>query len=110
MLDTSDLLMGYDKNLSRDNFKHPKLQGSSIAFNNNLDGLRLSEIPKDVVLLFEADSGWNLTGGAELLKKSHLNRDRVDVLFVNKDIRAYWVEYGGTKNLNLTYQPLRWKP
>jgi len=105
-----DLLMEQDENLSRDNFKHPEIQGSSVAFNKNLDGLRLVDIPDDVVLLFEAKGGWNLIGGEELLNKANPNRNFVDVLLVNREIKTYWVKCGGVKAYDGTFMPLRWKP
>lgn len=40
-----------------------------LAFNRNLSGLRLIDIPDNVVLVFEAAGDWNLNGGEELLKK-----------------------------------------
>lgn len=64
-----DLLMDFDKSLSEDNFKHPKFPERVIAFNKNLDGLLLADVPEDVVLFFEANSGWNLSGGPALLTK-----------------------------------------
>ncbi len=64
-----DLLMEYDKTLSRDTFKHPRIAGIVIAFNENLDGMRLSDVDKSTVLLFEAEGGWNLAGEEKLIKK-----------------------------------------
>lgn len=44
-------------------------QRCSYAFNANLSGVRLADIPKSrrVVILFESDRGWNAAGGPELL-------------------------------------------
>jgi len=104
-----DLLMKYDSTLSEDNFKHPKLKGFVIAFNKNLDNLRLSNIPDDVVLLFEAQGRLNLSGGAELLTSENVNRDRIDVLFINNDIKTYWVKREGIRTYGDVFLPLRWK-
>jgi len=106
-----DILMEYDGNLSESSFKHPVKEGSSIAFNKNLDGLRLADVPGKTVLLFEAEGGWNLTGGPELLKKECINRDFVDVLLVNKDIKSYWIKNEGFREHSEdNFKPLRWKP
>ncbi|UCC22473.1 MAG: hypothetical protein JSW23_11985 [Planctomycetota bacterium] len=39
----------------------------SYGFNIHLDGLRLAEVPPDVVLLFEIKGGRNVSGGPELM-------------------------------------------
>jgi hypothetical protein len=79
-----DLLMEHNKNLSRDNFSCPvsEKEGCSYAFNRNLDGHRLTDIPGLVVLLYDADEGWNLSGGAELLAKRH-QRNGTNILFID---------------------------
>ncbi|MHC4396835.1 MAG: hypothetical protein ACYS1A_14390 [Planctomycetota bacterium] len=110
-----DLLMRYDKSLSRGNFKHPLIKGSEcdFAFNKNLDGLRLADIPGDVILLFGAKGGWNLNGGVELLKE----RPNLDtyILFVNGDISPYSFSDEGIQKWDddlekTSIEPLRWKP
>jgi hypothetical protein len=81
------------------------------AFNKKLDGLYLADVPGDVVLVFEADGGWNLTGGPELLSLRHewdssediYRRRCCNLLFVNGDVRRYRVD-------NLIRQPPRWEP
>jgi hypothetical protein len=109
-----DLLMDYDKRLSRDDFKRPLLKHSAcnFAFNKNLDGLRLSDIPGEVVLLFEADGDWNLGGTAELLKQ----RKGLDVyvFLVNGESYRYDFAVGGIRKWDHQSQkvlvdPLRWK-
>ena len=37
----------------------------------NINALQLSEIPDDIVLIFESGLGWNLVGGKELLVGDH---------------------------------------
>lgn len=105
-----DLLLEYDKSLTRDDFKHPKREGTSIAFNKYLDVLRLADIPGNVVLLFEAEGGWNLTGGAELLSIEHFDGGYVNVLLLNKEIKTYWINEGGVRQYGSVFTPLRWKP
>jgi hypothetical protein len=110
-----DLLMKYDKSLSRGSFTHPLIKGSEcdFAFNKNLDGLRLADISGDAVLLFGTSGNWNLTGTAELLKE----RQSLDtyILFVNGDIYRYSFSDEGVQkwddDLKETFiEPLRWKP
>jgi hypothetical protein len=110
-----DLLMEYDKGLSRGEFKHPLLKHSAcnFAFNKNLDGLLLSDIPGEVVLLFEADGDWNLAGTTELLKQ----RKDLDVyvFLVNGESYRYAFTDGGitkydSDSKKVIVERLRWKP
>ena len=39
----------------------------SYAFNKNLDGMRVRDVPPDTVLLFEIEGGRNVSGGPELM-------------------------------------------
>jgi hypothetical protein len=103
----SDLLIEQDKTLSKDTFKHPLVEGSAIAFNKNLDGIRLLDVDKNTVLLFEAKGGWNLAGGKELMKNSNPSRITVYVLFMNGKIEQCWI--GDTPNRD-TVESIRWKP
>ena len=114
-----DLLMRYDKTLTGQNFKHPLIKEweCNIAFNKNLNCLKLSEIPKDTVLLFEADGGWNLSGDKELFEKSR--KEQTDyyfcyVLLADGNIESYRFEEGGYKTFDSkgveSIKPLRWKP
>ena len=67
-----DLLIEHNKNLSRHSFCCPASKGAcSYAFNKNLSGARLSDVPEQTVLLYESHEGWNLAGGAELLVMRH---------------------------------------
>jgi hypothetical protein len=87
-----DLLMESDPSLSRRIFECPTEKGGvcSYAFNRKLDRLRLMDLPNDVVLLFEADGGWNLSGGQELLTIRHKGPDRMycSVLLCNFSVRS----------------------
>lgn len=100
-----DLLIEYAKSLSKDNFKCPAVKHRicNYAFNKNLDGLRLSDVPGDVVLLYEADGRWNDTGGVELLTIKNHSRQICNVLSTDGDVKRYYPE-------QLIKQLLRWKP
>ena len=64
-----DLLRPYLKDATAFVCPATKNQRCSYAFNANLSGVRLADIPKSrrVVILFESDRGWNAAGGPELL-------------------------------------------
>ncbi|MHC4293155.1 MAG: hypothetical protein ACYSTX_02585, partial [Planctomycetota bacterium] len=96
-----------DKTLPKDTFKHPLIEGSVIAFNKNLDGMRLLDVDKNTVLLFEAKGGWNLAGGKELMKSSNTDRITVNVLFMNGKIKQCWI--GDIPNRD-TVESIRWEP
>jgi hypothetical protein len=85
-----DLLMESDPSLSRRIFECPTEKGM--------------DLPNDVVLLFEADGGWNVSGGQELLTMRHKGRDRMycSVLLCNFSVRS-WPELTEEKSL-------RWDP
>lgn len=59
-------------NISADSFLCPKLDtahspSSSYALNEHIIEMKLGEIPKDTVILFETKPAWNAVGTAELL-------------------------------------------
>lgn len=104
-----DLLIEHDKNLSKDSFRYPpgKYGVFLFAFNKNLDGLRLSDIPEDVVLLFETDGSWNLSGGPELLEGRFKERKRFFVLLANGRV---YQSIPSLRELFKEKNELRWKP
>jgi hypothetical protein len=78
--------------------KHGK---SSYAFNINAAGKKTSEIPLDMVLIFEtAEGGWNMVGGRELVSIKNHRGDGCNVLFADQHVK-----YVKTKDLS----KLRWK-
>ncbi|MCK4830664.1 hypothetical protein KA005_83900 [bacterium] len=116
-----DLLMGHNSNLTRENFRHPKpelfeLNGEChFAFNKNLSGLRLSDVPGDVVLVFEADGDWNLSGTEGLLKTRYRKDGFIRMLFVDQSTKNYWfyknaVRKFDPKGTYMYYERPRWKP
>jgi hypothetical protein len=58
-----------------------KIGESSYALNKNIAGKKASEIPEDIVLLFEAEKGWNQVGGPELLTLENHDGEGCNVLF-----------------------------
>jgi hypothetical protein len=103
-----DLLIEHDKTLSKDVFNHPRIEGSVIAFNENLDRMRLLDVDKNTVLLFEAKGGLNLAGGKELMKNSNPSRVFVDILFMNGKIEQCLI--GHDDYNRYTIESIRWKP
>lgn len=67
----NDLLLQYDKNLVIDDFKYPSGNyGIFIfAFNENLSGKKLADIPRETVLIVESQGGWNYAGNKERIMK-----------------------------------------
>ena len=99
-----DLLVEHQPDLSKEIFKCPTAKQGvcHYAFNKNLDGMRSAEIPKNVVLIFESDDDWNLSGGEELLRRRHKG---------NGDVRSNAVF--GDFSIRICYdekEPLRWNP
>jgi hypothetical protein len=110
-----DLLLNNDNNLSKEDFVNPYIGEfeCNFAFNKNLSGLKLSEMPKNIVLLFEADGDWNLNGGPELLKER--KGFYTYILFPDFTFRIYDFRYKGhyayDPNLrSWTIKQLRWEP
>jgi hypothetical protein len=104
-----DLLVGRD-------FRTPKqfickasdaVRGeSSYAFNRNLVGRKLSQIPGDVVMLFESKPGWNVVGGPEILTTENHRDEGCSVAFADTH-----VEFVKTQELaNLKWVPEGAKP
>ena len=49
-----------------------------------------TDAPRDMVLLFETDAGWNQAGGLDMLTTAHHQGEGCNVLFVN--CRVEWVK------------------
>lgn len=116
-----DLLLRHNPSLSRDDFRHPRadwldLKGEChFAYNKNLSGLQVADIPNDVVLIYEADGDWNLNGGAGLLKTRASAQVYVGIFFAGGDVGNYWFYGNGVRKRDLPgrrrqYEPLRWGP
>ncbi len=77
---------------------------SSYALNKNVAGQKLSDLPRDTVLLFETTAGWNQVGGPELIttdNHSLITGDHCNVIFAR----------GGTQHVpSDKIHELRWTP
>lgn len=69
------------------------------ALNENLEGLKFSELPDKTVLVFEAVGPWNQSGGPELARK--WNRKKNYVVFVDGSIAFVPLD---------EIDKLKWKP
>jgi len=81
-----------------------KVGQSSYVLNENIVGQKLSDIPPDIVLLFESFGGWNKIGGMELLStENHPIRssENCNILLADGQVKVY-------KKREL--HKLRWKP
>lgn len=71
------------------------------ALNRNVVGLNMSDIPKEVVLLFEATPGWNQVGGPEILTTEYHGGEGCYVLFADGTVKFVKKE---------DFDTLRWEP
>lgn len=82
---------------------------SAYAFNNNVVGMKLSEIPSNVVVLFETDYGKNESGRDKRVKerefyKTILERDGHEILRHNRKVYGQrWNQVGGKEILTTEY-------
>lgn len=84
-----DLLVGHDYTTPKQficKASDAVLGESSYAFNRNLAGRKLSEIPGDVVLLFECKPGWNVAGGPQLLTTENHRGEGCSVAFADTHV------------------------
>jgi len=79
-----------------------KIGESSYAFNKNLVGKDILEIPPDVVLLFETKGGWNQVGGPELLTVDNHDGEGCNILF--NDFSVRFVTTSGLGRLKWTVE------
>jgi prepilin-type processing-associated H-X9-DG protein len=68
---------------------------SSYAMNRNVGGRKASELPPDMVLLFETKDGWNQSGGAEILTTENHGGGGCNVLFNDGSIKFVRAEEVG---------------
>lgn len=71
------------------------------VFNRNLDGVKLHEVDPQTVMIFEADGGWNKTGGADLATFDRHGRPGCNVGFADGSVEFVPAERIGE---------LKWKP
>jgi len=115
-----DALMKNNLKLSEANFRHPQsrivgLKGEChFAFNRSLSGMRLADIPGDVVLVFEADGDWNLNGTDELLKTRYREQGYITIFFANGKMSDYWFYKSAIRKFDkrrgMYYEQARWNP
>lgn len=60
---------------------------SCYVLNKNIVGMKASEVPPDVVLLFEGPVGWNQVGGPELLTTQYHIDEGVGVSFADLSVK-----------------------
>lgn len=107
----TDELLKLDSTLE---FDHPMVEPTKfdIAFNSNLSGRNLNEVPDDVVLFFESSGGKNLSGGLELLYKR--KGTPTFIMLANGDVHQYIFRKEGYyiydhKEDKRVLKKLRWK-
>ena len=106
----ADSLMKEDPSLDLNSFRHPVDPDVRVAYNVNLSGLKLSNIPQDVALFFPAEGGHNLAGAQELLD-SITKKTLLSIMLLNRRIQKYEPEHRGVRALNgTTFVPVMWIP
>jgi hypothetical protein len=85
------------------------------AFNANLSGRRLSEMPGDCVLLFEANGDWNVAGTQEVLNSRYSKYWYVSLIYVDGRTGRYWfredrVETVSEDGKTVGYVEPKWNP
>lgn len=101
-----DALIKFNSSLSPNDFVNDRTSNvfegmSDYAFNANLSELKLEELPKDTVLLFETPLGKNPAGGPELMSMDNHPIKGCFVLFADMHIEFVRAE---------DFNDLRWKP
>ena len=97
-----DLLIEHT-DLNKDTLKCPndEVGPCSYAINKNIENLTVDGAPPDMVLLFEATSGWNQAGGPELLTTDHHYGEGCHILCIDG-----YVEFVKPQDL----EKLKWTP
>ncbi|MDD5135509.1 MAG: hypothetical protein PHP01_08880 [Phycisphaerae bacterium] len=108
-----DELLLFDPNLSKINFQSPRDFNNcecDFAFNVNLSGRNLSNMPPDIVLLFESCGNWNLSGADNLLAKEKKFREYIKLTYTDLSIHDYWYYAKGVRDSNsYEHRPIKWR-
>lgn len=84
----NDLILREEMNNFRDFCPSAPGDLPSYALNGRLGSVRLKEMPKDTVLLFECTPGHNRSGGPELLPPEDMHTSGINVLFADGTVRC----------------------
>jgi prepilin-type processing-associated H-X9-DG protein len=91
-----DLLSKY-ANITESEFRCPNADAkggrSSYALNKNVAGRKVADVPRSVVLLFEAGQGWNQCGGLELVTTENHGGQGCNVLFNDGHVELVRLEH-----------------
>ena len=84
------------------------------AFNKNLSGLKIDELPNDIVLFFQAKGDLNLSGSHDLIDSWQGESDYIYVILLNDKIQKYWYDISKCKEKPGgqydNVETLRWVP
>ncbi|HUW17836.1 MAG TPA: hypothetical protein VMW16_00870 [Sedimentisphaerales bacterium] len=72
-----------------------KIGESSYAMNENVGGRKPSELPPDIVVLFETKRGWNQSGGPEILTTENHRGKGCNVVFNDGNVNFVRAEHLG---------------
>jgi hypothetical protein len=84
------------------------------AFNDNISGMKPSELPGNIVMYFEAGGHLNQHGSGELLDSWKGKRKYIYVVQIDKTVKKYWYDAKDFDNRTdgeiENVDTLRWKP
>lgn len=106
-----DMVLNYGKNIDQNTFKNPGVSGNKFnyALNENLSDVSFSNLPGNMILLFESMGNWNLHGGEELFSSQKIKHryclfnDYSYVLLVDQTVMKY---YPGDQTFEIV--PQKW--
>lgn len=89
--------------IERKHLRCPNRKGPcNYALNNNLQGLTLSQVPDEMVVVFETEAGWNQVGGSEII---------VDCRFHFQKSHGCRINFGnGSSQYIKNLTTLQWEP
>lgn len=99
----NDLLTLYHKNNKILRCPAEKNQDDNICtyvLNNNVKKLK-PPVPSDLVIAFEGPTGWNQTGGSEMIVYRHIENTKCNVLLADGTV----IEVNETEAANLKWKP-----
>jgi len=89
----SDLLVHLDNDIYEDTFMVAGYFENNFAFNKYISGKKVDGLPHNIVVIFEADGNYNLSGGSELIREK---RAKDKYFLRKKDIFIYVYFKDGT--------------
>lgn len=87
------------------NCKNTSLDSVSYGLNKNLNGLRIGDLPPDMVMIFEIAGGRNIAGGPEMLETQRHGGRGCNIAFADGHVEFVRVESIGQLKWGTPYKP-----